>query len=164
MNQLFDWQKECLYETGVLDGRNLVYCAPTSGGKTLVAELMMFRHVFVQKKKVIFVLPYVSLVVEKEKHFKRLLNLMNRSLPMKDRIKVRGFYGDQNGLRSYKEHILICTIEKANGIFNSLIMRGKGPTLGAIVFDEMHSIGNPFNGHLIEMLIRYRIVVRIYSY
>lgn len=35
----YDWQEECLMQPGVLDGRNLVYCAPTSGGKSFVAEV-----------------------------------------------------------------------------------------------------------------------------
>lgn len=35
----YDWQEECLMQPGVLNGRNLVYCAPTSGGKSFVAEV-----------------------------------------------------------------------------------------------------------------------------
>lgn len=37
-------QAECLHAPGVLDGTNLVYCAPTSGGKSLVAEVLMLRR------------------------------------------------------------------------------------------------------------------------
>ncbi len=71
-------------------------------------------------------LPFVSLVIEKEKHFKRMINIFNRGQPYDQRIKIRGFYGDQViKSRSYKENILICTIEKANGILNSLIQRGE---------------------------------------
>jgi len=36
----YPWQAECLQQSGVLDqGRNLLYCAPTSGGKSMVAEV-----------------------------------------------------------------------------------------------------------------------------
>lgn len=38
--RFFEWQRECLETTGALTGaRNLVYSAPTSGGKTMVAEV-----------------------------------------------------------------------------------------------------------------------------
>lgn len=48
VERLFPWQAECL---GVDQGavwsgaRNLIYSAPTSGGKTLVSELLMLRRV-----------------------------------------------------------------------------------------------------------------------
>jgi len=61
---LFPWQYECVAVRGVLDGRNLVYSAPTSGGKSLVAELLMCRTLHRWRKKVLVVLPYVSLVEE----------------------------------------------------------------------------------------------------
>lgn len=39
-------QAEVLNLSGVLDDqRHLVYCAPTSGGKSLVAEVLMLRRV-----------------------------------------------------------------------------------------------------------------------
>ena len=97
-------------------------------------------------------LSYVSLVVEKDKYLKKLVGAYNRAHPMKGRINVRGFYGDHGGSRSYKEQVLACTIEK--GIFNSLVMRGKGSQLGCVLFDEMHVLGNSFNGYLLEVLIR----------
>ena len=64
---LFDWQRECLYNTNVLRGENLVYCVPTGGGKTLVAELVLWKTVMTMNKQAIYVMPYVSLVQEKER-------------------------------------------------------------------------------------------------
>ncbi len=41
VRELYPWQAAAL-ECGA-DGANLVYCAPTSGGKSLVAEVLMLR-------------------------------------------------------------------------------------------------------------------------
>lgn len=39
INSIYPWQKNCLKGPGLLaGGRNLVYCAPTGGGKSLVAD------------------------------------------------------------------------------------------------------------------------------
>ena len=58
-------QAACLMQRGVLDGNNLVFCAPTSAGKSLVAEVLMLRRLLSEKRACLLVLPYVALCAEK---------------------------------------------------------------------------------------------------
>jgi DNA polymerase theta len=110
ISTLYDWQVQCLLRTNVLSNGNLVYCAPTGGGKTLIAEFAILKTVLVSKKKAIFVLPFVSLVLEKEKYFKKFLLQINKSRGKNNKMRVKGYYGDVNVMSSEKEDILICTI------------------------------------------------------
>ena len=49
IDTLYQWQSECLNLEGVRDHtRNLVYCAPTSGGKSLVADLLVAKRLLLK--------------------------------------------------------------------------------------------------------------------
>lgn len=127
----------------------------------MVAELIMLKTLLARKKKIIFVLPYVSLVKEKERHFKKLVHIYNCSLDKRSRLKVRGFHGDKSTLACFKCDILICTIEKSNMIVNSLVRQGYAHKLGCVVVDEMHCLGDCDRGYHLEILIRYRLTKNI---
>ena len=60
-----DWQKDCLTRDEIKAGKNLVYTLPTSGGKTLVAEILIMKTMLCLKKNAVFVLPFVAIVQEK---------------------------------------------------------------------------------------------------
>jgi replicative superfamily II helicase len=50
---LWDWQEECLAIPSLLqDGKSLVFSAPTGSGKSLVAEIILFRSLESTGKKV----------------------------------------------------------------------------------------------------------------
>ena len=144
---MFPWQAQCLSLPGVLNRRcSLVYSAPTSAGKTLVAELLVVKCIFETRKKALFVLPYVSVTHEKETYFKQLLEPVG--------VKVGGFHGGKSpsgGLTTVD--LALCTIEKANSIVNHLLEEGKLDTVGAIVVDELHMIGDTNRGYLLELLL-----------
>eukprot|EP01052_Picozoa_sp_SAG31_P041393 SAG31_NODE_6263_length_2097_cov_1.129129_2_plen_370_part_00 len=65
IKKLYHWQAEALKIGCMGEGENLIYTAPTSGGKTMVAEVLMLRSVLQSKRKALMVLPYVSIVSEK---------------------------------------------------------------------------------------------------
>ena len=68
----------------------------------LVAEILSIRQSTLQKKKCIFVLPFVSIVTEKTKHFRNLLEGTD--------VAVESFHGGARPVDTW--NIAICTIEK----------------------------------------------------
>eukprot|EP00116_Pleurobrachia_bachei_P000092 sb/3460354/ len=148
VTHMFPWQAECLSQEGVLSGgRNLVYCAPTSAGKTLVAEILLLKRVLETQQKVLFVLPFVSVAGEKTRYLEGLLELT--------RIKVGGFFGTKSPPGGFgRIHIAVCTIEKANSIVNRLAESGElSEQIGCVVVDELHMVGDSSRGYLLELLL-----------
>uniref|UniRef100_A0A1I7Y1N3 DNA polymerase theta n=1 Tax=Steinernema glaseri TaxID=37863 RepID=A0A1I7Y1N3_9BILA len=143
---LFDWQKECLSDAEILNPthRNLVYSAPTSSGKTLVAELVALENVLATRRKALFVLPYVS--VAKEKFFG-----LQKSWRLEDLV-VRAYIGSLS--TSFEEwNAAVCTIEKANSLVNRISEDQELHKLGVVVIDEIHMLLDQSRGPLIEALL-----------
>ena len=94
ITKLYEWQGRCLLTKGVLEGQNLMYSAPTSGGKTLVAELLMCRRLFHNpyKNRAIIILPYVSLVVEK---YEQLQSVLHGQYVNGEKLKIVCYYGNK---------------------------------------------------------------------
>lgn len=75
-----------------------MYCAPTSGGKSVVAEIIMLHRIVQTKRPALLVLPFVTLCSEKSRHLNRLLAATGK--------EVKDFYG---GLTRYMTEFFYTT-------------------------------------------------------
>ncbi|KAK4226124.1 DNA polymerase theta [Podospora fimiseda] len=170
IKSIYPWQKQCLLGPGLLQGdKNLVYSAPTGGGKSLVADILMLKRVLSDREaKALLVLPYIALVQEKVRWLRNIVSGITReSLGQKkedkqglwasradrDTIRVVGFYGGNKVRATWADFdIAVCTIEKANALVNGAITDCTVSKLQSVVLDECHMIDDGNRGYLLELL------------
>lgn len=170
IKSIYPWQKQCLLGPGLLKGeKNLVYSAPTGGGKSLVADVLMLKQVLEDRDaKALLVLPYVALVQEKVRWLRNVVQGISREVitgPVKesgtiwrkrsdeDIVRVVGFFGGGKIRQTWADFdIGVCTIEKANSLVNTAIDDGSIAKLKVVVLDELHMIDDDHRGYLLELL------------
>ena len=153
---LYDWQHELLTimqerdkQGHLLSEKNLLYLSPTSGGKTLVAEIMMLQCLILKKKSCIFIMPYVSIVQEKIELMQPFGENLNFNVD-----EYAGVKGTIPPLKRRKPTMFICTMEKAHSLINSLLETDRLlDEIGLVVGDELHMIGDGSRGAIYEMVL-----------
>ncbi|XP_049791288.1 uncharacterized protein LOC126198771 isoform X2 [Schistocerca nitens] len=138
IDKLYEWQEECLNLKALNDRKNLVYALPTSGGKTLVAEILIFREIMCHRRNAIFVLPYVSIVQEKVRSMAPFA--VDLDFMLEEYAAGKGQYPPTK--RRKRHSVYIATMEKALGIVNSLLETKRMEEIGLVVVDELHLIGD----------------------
>ncbi|KZF25949.1 DNA-directed DNA polymerase theta [Xylona heveae TC161] len=171
VRSIYPWQMSCLMGRGLLEGeKNLVYTAPTGGGKSLVADVLMLKRIIDNPgQKAILVLPYVALVQEKSRWLRNLVEGVEKTSKNgsqedlsrrrwrrrgdEESIRVVGLFGGSVIKSTWDDmDIAVCTIEKANSLVNSIVEECTADRLGVVVMDELHMIDDDHRGYLLELM------------
>ncbi|KAH8409768.1 hypothetical protein KR222_006442 [Zaprionus bogoriensis] len=135
----------CLYHTD----NNVLLGAPTGSGKTIVAEIAIFRALNQQPKcKVVYIAPLKALVKE------RIADWQQRFERSSLGIKVVELTGDVTpDVQAIREsQLIVTTPEKWDGISRSWQTREYVQHVALIVIDEIHLLGED-RGPVIEVIV-----------
>ncbi|CAD7955872.1 unnamed protein product, partial [Amoebophrya sp. A25] len=146
--------------------RSLVYTAPTSGGKSLVADILMMRRLLYQGKRALvndeffhyLKSPFVSICNEKVTALQRVWGEI---------VRVQGFFGpNQSGNWHPSVDVAVCTYEKANVLISKWIEEDTLGQIGTLapITDELHMVSDPDRGYILELILtKVRLYQRRYE-
>ncbi|MEW6237010.1 MAG: DEAD/DEAH box helicase [Candidatus Omnitrophota bacterium] len=143
---LLPLQEKAINEGRLFEKESLLVSAPTSSGKTFLAEILFLFHVS-QGRNVIYLAPTKALANQRYRQLQERYRemgyeilLSTRDHPFQDRRIVEGRF-----------HLAIVIYEK----MRALMAMGDSflPFLGACVVDEMHYVYHPQRGAELEILL-----------
>ena len=144
ITKLRDWQKELLSRKEWQEKQSCVCVAPTSGGKTLIAECAIAQTLDDNPyAKIIYALPFVALASEKFLDIEKRFN----------KYSVRPYFQNVGGSDFRNGSIAICTYEKAHSLMNQAITNKFVQDIKLVIVDECHMIGDESRGIVAEGLI-----------
>ena len=146
IDTLLPLQEDAIISAGVLQNKSLIVFAPTSSGKTFIAELAALKHLEANRK-VVYLLPTKALAEEKYRRFKTFYGSLGyrvlvatRERPDTDIPALEGRFD-----------LLVAVYEKMRSY---LVQR---PVLlsrvGLVVADEVQMLGEQERGGVVDLLL-----------
>ncbi len=148
---LLPLQQRVIKEGKLFEGHNILISAPTSSGKTFLAEILFLFHVL-QGKNVVLLVPTKALANQRYHQLKNRyaemgydIVISTRDHPFHDRRIMEGRF-----------HLAIVIYEKMRSIIS--IDDSFVPFLGACVVDEIHYLYHHQRGAELELLLTKLLV------
>lgn len=133
--------QEAAVKAGILNGENVLMTTATASGKTLLAEVAAVKTAM-EGRMAVFTVPLKALAYEKQLHFSYYGDLVDVAVST-------GEY-DSDDAWLHKYDVVITTYEKLDSL-----LRHRPSWLnkvGAIVLDEIHYVGDPKRGPVLESI------------
>lgn len=125
--------------------RNAVISAPTSSGKTLIAELLALHSIIFRKKKVLYICPLKALASE---HYHDFKEKYSKTLNIKVALSTGDFDSSAKYLSTYD--MIFLTNEKLDSLLRHNTEWLKN--VGLLIVDEIHELDSD-RGATLEMVI-----------
>lgn len=145
INKLYPSQEKAI-QKGILNGKNMLVCTPTSSGKTAIATFAMTKKLSENRgSKSIYLVPLKALANEKFKYYETLL----KGSDFKVAISTGEIDSVPKWLVNYD--ILILTLEKMDSLLRHNVNWLK--YVNCVIVDEIHLLNDTDRGPTLEILI-----------
>jgi len=137
-------QKEAI-KKGLLNEKNLVIFAPTASGKTFCTELAAIKKILEKNEKVVYMVPLISLALEKYNEFKQKY----KELDVKVAISIGDLDSSDHWLKNYD--LIVVSNEKMDSLIRHRSEWVKD--VGLVICDETHLLNDPSRGPTLEIIL-----------
>lgn len=131
---------------GLLEDQSLTVSAPTSSGKTLIAELMITKHLLERGGKALYLVPLKALASQKLEELKKW-----EGLGLHVTSSTGDFDKHDRWLADYD--IVVLTYEKCDSILRRRATEPWLSEVAVVVADEVHLVGDRSRGPTLEVVL-----------
>ena len=125
---------------------HVMVVAPTSAGKTLIGEVAALRSIVSERKPAVWLLPARALAAEVSETARRWTEHGIRSVELTGESNM-----SSETVRNAQ--LWVATTEKFEALYRRSSLRDFIATVGCLIIDEVHLVGDPTRGATLESLI-----------